>query len=559
MTTRKRIGRSQPPVAGVARRRFLRASATGVAAAMLGGWPLEQQIAAQSLSAPTRGNWDAGAVLHLLPTVSDTRMLIKTSLNRSQSIEPVLQIQGGGSTQRITGRMTDTGGEFWEFLAEQLTPAQLYQLALLDSRGAPLCESWPLATFPAPDQDVQQLRLLFYTCAGGPPGSYSGIGERSGYLPAAIRNRLLRRALSFTPQAVVANGDHIYWDLHQWQGANAGALSAAGERSGFDFQARVSGTSNETALKLAAGPQIVPVYGNDFRSTPVFFIQDDHDHWENDSPLTYPVPWFQLQLARLTQQLYYPEFLADNTRPAGLPWSTRTARGELSESFGTLRYGRLAEILLYDVRRTLTVGELNAAFLDPAVERWLQERTAARDTRHLVHAPSNPPGWTAGKWGEWYPDMLDPASGRLTLDIPKPHWQRGWLAQHDRLLQALSANRRRTPLVVSGDLHAIGMGTIQRSGSLDFRDNPVTTILSGPVGTAPGGFPSVVRGSPPRVSGHLDLQEQVAPLEQHGFTLLDFLPDRVVVRLFKWDVNSQPLEDIDRLEPFFTVELPSPA
>ena len=49
--------------------------------------------------------------------------------------------------------------------------------------------------------------MLFFSCAGG--------HERLplGFLPSAIRNRLLRRALSFEPQAVVANGDHVYWDL----------------------------------------------------------------------------------------------------------------------------------------------------------------------------------------------------------------------------------------------------------------------------------------------------------------------------------------------------------
>jgi len=40
----------------------------------------------------------------------------------------------------------------------------------------------------------------------------------------------------------------------------------------------VLGGSNEMALKLAAGPQIVPLYGTTFRSTPVYFLQDDHDH-----------------------------------------------------------------------------------------------------------------------------------------------------------------------------------------------------------------------------------------------------------------------------------------
>ena len=63
-------------------------------------------------------------------------------------------------------------------------------------------------------------------------------------------------------------------------------------------------------------------------------------------------------------------------------------------------------------------------------------------------------------------------------------------------------------------------------------------------------------GSSP--SGHLDLVETVPPIEQHGFTLVDFLPDRMVVSLFRWDVNSQPLEAIDGLEPFYTTELSTP-
>ncbi len=74
-------------------------------------------------------------------------------------------------------------------------------------------------------------------------------------------------------------------------------------------------TGNEAALKAAAGPQIVPVYGIDFRSTPIAFLQDDHDHWENDAVTdeitNFPIPWCQLQLARATQQLYYPELLPD--------------------------------------------------------------------------------------------------------------------------------------------------------------------------------------------------------------------------------------------------------
>lgn len=544
--------------AAIDRRKFLTATAGGMAAALLNSWPL-QAMAAQLVSTPAQDDWDAGVVRHLLPTVNDTRMLLKTSLMRPLSTPPQLSIEGGGTVRRIQGRMNDTLGEFWQFYAEDLTPSQRYQLSMVDGDGDSLCEPWPLSTFPAPQQRPERARVLFHTCAGGPQGSYNGVGERSGNLPTEIRNRLLRRALSFTPDAVVANGDHIYWDLTTWQGENAGELSAAGQTSDFDFQGNVFGGSNEAALKAAADPQIVPVYGTDFRSTPVFFLQDDHDHWENDSPLTYPVPWFQLQLARATQQLYYPEFLADQNRPVGLPWSGRSDRGELSESFGTLRFGRLAEILLYDVRRTMSVGDLNSLFLDRTVEQWLHDRTASHDTRHLVHAPSNPPGWSAGKWGEWYPDVLDPDTGTLTTRFPKPSWRAGWLEQHDRLMRSLTNMEHRTPLVISGDLHAIGMGEIQRSGSLDMSSNPVTTILSGPIGTSIRGFPSVVRGIRSLPSAHLDLDEQVVPLEEHGFTIVDFEQDRTVVRLFKWDVNSQTLDAIDSLEPFHTMELEAPA
>ena len=539
------------------RRDFLRGSAGSMAGAWLSAWPWQKLAAQQDLN-PVTDNWDSGIVRHLLPAVNESRILIKASFSSALTETPRLVIQNGGSNRLVEGYVNDTSGEFWQFYATELQSNTEYELSLQDSSGNALCEPWPLSTFPAPQQNPEQVRVLFYTCAGGPEGEYFGIGDRRGNLPIAIRQRLLKRGLSFTPQAAVANGDHIYWDLHTWLGDQAGELSPAGQRSNFDFAARVMGGSNEEAMKLAAGPQIAPLYGTAFRSTPVYFLQDDHDHWENDSPLTYPVPWFQLQLARTTQQLYYPEFLPDVTRSAGLPYSSSSARGELSESFGTLRYGQLLEVLLYDVRRTLSVGELNAVFLDSNVENWLVQRTASQDTRHLVHVPSNPPGWTAGKWGEWYPDVLHPETGQLTTQIPKPHWQQGWLNQHDRIMQSLADMKHRNPLVIAGDLHATGVGTMHGTGNLDFSDNPITNILCGPVSTSIRGFPSVVRGVHPAPSQYLNFQEQIPPFEEHGFSIVDFEQDRIVAKLFKWDVNSQPVDAIDTLEPYHIVELDRP-
>lgn len=99
---------------------------------------------------------------------------------------------------------------------------------------------------------------------------------------------------------------------------------------------------------------------------------------------------------------------------------------------------------------------------------------------------------------------------------------------------------------------------MHRAGQVNLHANPITAVLSGPVGTSIRGFPSVVRGIGATPPEHLDIEESVAPIEEHGFTLADFLPDRIVLRQFKWDVKIQPVDDIDRLEPFFMTELDRP-
>jgi len=482
-------------------------------------------------------------------------MLIKLSFNAPLEGEPHLRV--GDLTVR--GRMGDTRGEHWHFYATDLAPGRRYRLSLVGSNGRAMCQPWDLATFPDSGERPNHFRLLIYTCAGG--------HEVHKFLPTVVRNRLLRRGLSFQPDAMVANGDHVYWDLLAPVGSRLlGAAPEAVQTAGtFDRSAIVLGSDNESVLKRAAGPQIVPVYGTDFRSTPVFFLQDDHDYFDNDEAtddvVTFPPSYFMLQLARATQSIYYPEFLPDVTRPLGLPWSSAADRGwGVSESFGTLRFGRLAEILLYDVRRTQTMAGPSAVYLDPQVEKWLKARTATREVNHVVHVPSNPPGWTAGKWGEWYPDVLG-REGKLTTKEPKPYWQPGWLKQHDRLIEAMAAAKNRAPLVISGDLHAIAIGRMLRSGRLDLKDNPVNVVLSGPIGSRPGplGWPSGRRGTGAMPSAHVDMDEQVKPIEQHGFTVVDFTQDKMVVRLFKWDLKTQSVDAIDTLQPFHTTELTPPA
>lgn len=339
------------------RREFL---ASSMGAALLSALPAD--LLAQTGSSTHSEAWDSGRVRHLLPTVSDAQILIKASFTLPLSASPSLRVDATS----VPGQMVDTHGEFWQFHAAGLEPGRRYALSLAAPGGAALCQPWDLSTFPDLNARPGQFRVLFFTCAGGHDGF--------DFLPATIRSRLLRRALSFHPQAAVANGDHVYWDLLAPRASRAlGASPDAKRLAGtFTRSAVVFGDKNETVLKLAAGPQIVPVYGTDFRSTPVFFLQDDHDYFDNDEAtadiITFPPSWFMLQLARATQRLYYPEFLPNATQPPSLPWSSAGDRSVgLSESFGTLRFGRLAEILLYDVRRTLTLAGPSAVFVDPEV------------------------------------------------------------------------------------------------------------------------------------------------------------------------------------------------
>jgi hypothetical protein len=65
----------------------------------------------------------------------------------------------------------------------------------------------------------------------------------------------------------------------------------------------------------------------------------------------------------------------------------------VSRSWGTLRFGRLAEVLLYDVRRSCTFAGPSAVFIDPSVEKWLvdptvccQQRLAVKDGQILFES-----------------------------------------------------------------------------------------------------------------------------------------------------------------------------
>ena len=513
--------------------------------------------------------WQRGDVVHLIPAANHDRFLLKCSFATPRR-DAFLTV----GRRRFAGRMTDTEGRYFAFDASGLEPATTYRLQLVEADGKRITDEWPLATFPAPDARPESMRVLAYTCAGGYP-NYPV--DEQPFLPLEVRQRLLRRALSFAPDAAIAIGDHIYWDqrtqLESANPARAARAAAIYDRVGaLDRRLPARGTRNEMAIKRAIEPQIAELYGVMLRSTPSYFVFDDHDYFENDEAtdrfVTLPVHAYQDDFARFTRDLFMPEFLPDVARPRLLSGaSARDREDAISESFGTLRFGTLAEVLIYDCARFLSLKGDVAGLVPPEVERWLIDRTADQTVRHLVHVPSHPMGWTAGKWREWYPDVADTGEGdtavstiganvgalELTTTRDKFFWQRGWFRQHQRLLDALARQSGRPGIVVSGDLHATGHALIDSSGALELRANPVHSILAGPIGTRLG-WPSNARGTPPLPATGIELRPAAEVTEQNGFTLLDITPDEVVVSLFAW--RHEPITAIDSLEPYHRYRIP---
>jgi len=521
----------------LSRRQLLAATISGAAALAIAGRAQERK-------------WNSGAVRHLLPGISHNRLLLKASFVRPLAAPPTLR----AGSRKAAGVRLDTAGEFYSFDLAALEPERTYQLFLEDAAGTPLCDPWPISTFPGPDARPKSFRLLVFTCAGGHPATWNPDTNRPYWVSIAHRRRLLLTGLSYSPDAMIAIGDHVYWDLRSPVGSvMLGNAPEAQKLVGqFTRDMPVVGTDNERKLKLVVTPQICDLYGTDFRSTPVFFVQDDHDYFENDEAteqmVTFPPDDFMLRLARATQRLYYPEFLPDAGRPLGLPSSGTADRAPgVSESFGTLRYGRLLEILMYDCRRYMSLAGPAGGFLPDTVEAWLMKRMTAQETRHVVNLPSTPVGWSAGKWGEWYPDLLQ-GDGQLGVATPKYLWQSGWNLQHNRLLQAASAMQG-IPLFLSGDLHALGEGRILRYRSLDLRRNPVVSVLTGPISTGPKAWPSAWRGTPPRTPTGIELDAGLNPLEKNGFSIIDFTEDRIEGRMFSWKMD-EPEERLDNLKPF---------
>ena len=205
---------------------------------------------------------------------------------------------------------------------------------------------------------------------------------------------------------------------------------------------------------------------------------------------------------------------------------------------GRIRYGNAFEGLIADCAGNMTLGGNKAVLISDEDEKWLIARMNSSNARHLAFIPSHPMGYTAGKWREWYPDvvaeegasgtvineLLSGRKGSLTTNVNKYLWQEGWFLQHQRLLQSLS-ERYGSRFIFSGDIHAIGAASIIKSGSVRL-EREIKTFLVGPVSSSTGTWPSFARGITAANPDYLECESLHSIREENGFTFFNIDNDQ---------------------------------
>ena len=71
------------------------------------------------------------------------------------------------------------------------------------------------------------------------------------------------------------------------------------------------------------------------------------------------------------------------------------------------------------------------------------------------------------------------------------------------------------------------------------------------------GWPSIARGTIAKPPSHLEVEEVVPVFEENGFHIVDFEPDKVTIRHFRWNGRKDPEDAIDTLMPFHISEYPT--
>ena len=467
-------------------------------------------------------------VRHILASASHERFALSISLYKKTSkLDLILDGQN-----IVKGMQVDKKGTNWKFISDKLLSNQSYELQLV-SDDRPIYKPWRIKTFPSPNLDVENVSFMSFTCAGGPEGFRSS--GKEFFKPIKFRQKVFAEGLSKKPDFAISIGDHIYWDLRGESSPPVGRnnkfikfflgsyISLVYGK--FNRLESASSSNNEKVLKKLGNEQIASLYGTKFKSTPIFFIPDDHDYFENDDAeeqlVTFPADKFSKDVFKKMADLFYPPLLD-------------TPDGEPRRNIGRIRYGSAFEGLLADCAGNMTLGNKKAVLISNEDEKWLLTRIKDSKAKHLAFIPSHPFGYTAGKWREWYPDvvaeegatgtvvneLLSGTIGSLTTNANKYLWQEGWFLQHQRLIKSIS-KRKGSRFIFSGDIHAIGAASIMQSGDIKLK-NEVKTFLVGPVGSSSAGWPSFARGITADNPKSLICNPIFKTIEENGFTFFKF-------------------------------------
>ena len=261
-----------------------------------------------------------------------------------------------------------------------------------------------------------------------------------------------------------------------------------------------------------------------------------------DSLVTFPADAFSKDAFQKMADLFYPPFID-------------TPDNKLGRRTGRIRYGNAFEGLIADCAGNMTLGEEKAVLISNEDEKWLISRINNSKAKHLAFIPSHPLGYTAGKWREWYPDvvaeegtsgtvineLLSGRKGSLTIDANKYLWQKGWFLQHQRLLQSIS-ERVGSRFIFSGDIHALGASSILKSDKIKLK-REVKTFLVGPISSSTGTWPSFARGITADNPNQLICESLYRTREENGFTLFTIENAQAVA-----EINSCGGHNPDNLE-----------
>lgn len=467
---------------------------------------------------------------------------------------------------KCPGEKMDSKGHHWRFSISGLESDKEHSLAV-HSGGAQLGDPWPLRTFPAPDAQPQRFKLLSYTCAGG--GDGFGFAGREFFKPLAFRRALFREALKQKPDAALAIGDHIYWDLRGKGVPQIGRKKPwlkwlighylTWKFGEFDREQPVLGKDNEEILKAIGREQIAKLYGTQFRSVPMFFIGDDHDYFENDDAeielVTFPPDDFSKNAARAMADLFYPPLIQT---PA--PTQSRMA--------GRLRFGRLFDGVLLDCAGGLSLGN-DARLVPSSIETWALDLLKTTNAQYTALVPSHPFGYTAGKWREWYPDVvadvgqdvamneiMGAVTGQLGVSAEKYLWQSGWWDQHQRFIEVMR-DLEGDRLIISGDIHALGAVEITGSGNTDLTARPLLSVLSGPVSSSDATWPSAARGVGASTPAWMNVRELAPAREVNGFAIFTFEEEGAQMQLFDCGGFDRSIDEAGGVQSVKTINLTS--